>query len=346
MKRERNKEVTVFAAALAVALVCVMICGVQTSAVASPEKKVTLTLMSAKFGSSDYILGSAVEKIVNKLNHPWLKIMTVEGIGGTDNIVTYDKLSLEKKRRTIMNVGDAGYYAAVLGMKPWFTKKYKNLRAVCSFGTGEMFFATMNPSIKSIYDLEGKTLGGPDMGSSASVRLREFLKAADMTGKINIKWLGFSKAAEALQDRRVDAIIVVSFSKRVAPGFTSLWTKQDKIYVFGMPADLFPKVHAAGWPFRAVTIKPLTYTPNQTTEITVHQMLARTYFTGVEADADTIYEFVKLMYQNVDKFKQYLPAGTSPTRDELSNLPVDSEAEVHPGALRFFKEMKVKIGAP
>jgi TRAP-type uncharacterized transport system substrate-binding protein len=113
-----------------------------------------------------------------------------------------------------------------------------------------------------------------------------------------------------------------------------------------MPEDLFPKVRAAGWPLRAVKIEPKTYTPNQTTEFTVHQMLARAYFTGVEADADVIYEFVKLMYQNIDGFKQYLPKGTVPKRDELSYLPVDSEAEVHLGALRFFKEMKMKMGGP
>jgi TRAP transporter TAXI family solute receptor len=318
----------------------------QVAAGEAPQKKVILTLLTSKFGSDDYVLGSAIEKIVSKTNHPWLRVMAAEGIGGTDNVLTYQELSMEKKRSTIMNVGDAGYIAAVKGMKPWFKKPYTNLRGVCLFGTGEMFFASMDPSIRSIQDLAGKTLGGPDMGSSASVRLQQFLDAAALTGKVTIKWLGFAKSAEALQDRRIDAIVVVSFGREVAPGYQSLWTKREKIYVFGMPEDLFPKVRAGGWPLRAVKIPPKTYTPNQTAEITVHQMLARAYFTGEEADPGIIYEFVKLVYQNADKFKDFFPPAMCPVKTELGHLPVDSEAEVHPGSLKFFKEMKLRVGAP
>jgi TRAP transporter TAXI family solute receptor len=314
---------------------------------APAHEKVTLTLMTSKFGSDDYVLGSAVEKIINKTQHPWLKIMAVEGIGGTDNVLSYEELSKEKRRTAIMNVGDAGYIAAVRGLKPWFKKPYANLRGAINFGTGEIFFASFDPKIKTFYDLAGRTLGGPAMGSSASVRLMEFIKAAGLTDKINVKWLGPEKSAEALQDGRIDAILVQAFGREVAPGFQSLWTKKDKIYIVTMPEEIFQKVRAAGWPLRSVKVPPKTFSPNQTGEVNVHRMLARAYFTGDEADADVIYEFIKVIYQNADKFKDYFNApAMRPVKEEFGYLPVESEAEVHPGALKFYKEMKLRVGAP
>jgi len=163
----------------------------------------------------------------------------------------------------------------------------------------------------------------------------------------DVKWLGFRKAPEALGDRRVDAMLVVSFGYEVVSGFKPLFSaKADQLYIAGIPGELFPKVRAAGWPLRAVEVKPRTFGPNQTTPITVHRMLASSWWTGTEAAPEVVYEFCKVLYENVEKFKDYLSPATCPVKDEMAYLPIDSEEEMHPGALKFYKEMGLKIGAP
>lgn len=318
-----------------------------TPALAQTHEEVIITLMTAQFGGQTYVTGHAVEQVVKKTKHPWLRVVAVEGMGGTDNALTFQKLPKEKRETRILNVGDAGYMAAVRGSQPWFKKPITNLRGVCALGTGEVFFASFDPNIKTIHDLAGKTVGGPRRGSSSSVRLLRFLEAAGIEDKVDVKWLGFRKAPEALGDRRVDAMLVVSFGYEVVSGFKPLFSaKADQLYIAGIPGELFPKVRAAGWPLRAVEVKPRTFGPNQTTPITVHRMLASSWWTGTEAAPEVVYEFCKVLYENVEKFKDYLSPATCPVKDEMAYLPIDSEEEMHPGALKFYKEMGLKIGAP
>lgn len=185
------------------------------------------------------------------------------------------------------------------------------------------------------------------MGSSSSVRLLRFLEAAGIADKVDVKWLGFRKAPEALGDRKVDATLTVSFGYEVVAGFKPLFAaKADKLYIAEIPQELFPKVRAAGWPLRSVKLKPGTLIPNQKRTITVHRMLASSWWTGVKTDPEVVYEFVKVLYDNIDKFKNYLSPATRPVLANLGHLPINNESEMHPGALKFYKEMGLKIGAP
>lgn len=104
-----------------------MICAGRAYA-ASTHEEVILTLRTSKFGSQTYVTGHAIEKVVKNAKHPWLRAISVEGIGGTDNALTYQKLPDEKRATRIINVGDAGYMAAQRGSKPWFKKPITILR--------------------------------------------------------------------------------------------------------------------------------------------------------------------------------------------------------------------------
>lgn len=345
MKRRKLTTAGVFCLILFLAAQVIMMICVQQIQAASSREEVILTLRTSRFGSQTYVTGYAVEKVFKRAKHPWLRVIAVEGIGGTDNALTYQKLSKEKRATRIINVGDAGYMAALKGAKPWFKKKITFLRGVCSLGNGELFFASFDPNIKTIYDLAGKTLGGPNMGSSSSVRLLRFLEAAGIKDKVDVKWLGFRKAPEALGDRRVDAILVVSFGHEVVGGFKPLFAaRKDKLYIAEIPPELYPKVRAAGWPLRSARLKPGTLIPNQKTAITVHRMLV-SWWTGMDTDPETVYEFLKVIYDNIDMFKDYLSPATCPTRADLPTLPILSEAEMHPGALKFYKKVGLEIGA-
>ncbi|MFC1815473.1 TAXI family TRAP transporter solute-binding subunit [Thermodesulfobacteriota bacterium] len=328
-----------FLAAQGIMMICV-----QQIQAAPDHEEVILTLVTSRFGSQTYVTGYAVEKLFKRAKHPWLKVIAMEGIGGTDNALTYQKLPKEKRATRIINVGDAGYMAALRGSKPWFKKPIKFLRGVCSLGNGELFFASFDPNIKTIYDLAGKKLGGPNMGSSSSVRLLRFLEAAGIKDKVDVKWLGFRKAPEALGDRKVDAILVVSFGHEVVGGFKPLFAaRKDKLYIAEIPPELFPKVYKAGWPLLSAKLKPGTLIPNQKTAITVHRMLV-SWWTGMDTEPEVVYEFLKVIYDNIGMFTDYLSQATSPTRADMPTLPVLSEKEMHPGALKFYKEVGMKIG--
>ena len=59
-------------------------------------------------------------------------------------------------------------------------------------------------------------------------------------------------------------------------------------------------------------------------------------------DAEVVYEVTRVLYQHMDEFNQsYRPSML--TRDQMAALSF-TEDLFHPGAVRFYREMRVPIG--
>ena len=123
--------------------------------------------------------------------------------------------SLENLRR--VNSGDADFgivysgdtYLGRNGRLTKDDKEYKNVHALAYLYGAPAHLVTLEKSgIKSVADLEGKRVAVGGAGSGAAGAAQRYFTSLGLWDKMNVEFLGYSKAAEALGDGLIDAFWV------------------------------------------------------------------------------------------------------------------------------------------
>lgn len=315
---------------------------------------VEVKLLAGNFGSSSYIMGFATAKIINKSGHPWLTCNAVETLGSFDKLMMLEKMDPEKRKTTIAFIADSTYYDALAGRKP-VPRKFTELRATFRLGSTHQCLVTWDPNIKTPQDLIGKSMATYAKQSGVTERWC-YRMMGDVWGildKVKVQYVGPSAAATAFGDRLVHALNVQFYMLETAKGIELVpldyWRSiyemhKEKLYFFGITkADAGIAVQKTGYPYPYIIVPPKTAGPTQTKPLGLASSILGVGIVWKDAPDDVIYEFVKTLVENVDEYKYYLPA-ERPTRTELAEVYVTSEAEVHPAALRYYKEKGLKVG--
>jgi len=123
--------------------------------------------------------------------------------------------SLENLRR--VNSGDADFgivysgdtYLGRNGKLTQDTREYTNVKAMAYlYGAPAHLIVKADSGINEVADLEGKrvAVGGP--GSGAAGAAQRYFTSLGLWDKMNVEFLGYSKAASALGDNLIDAMWV------------------------------------------------------------------------------------------------------------------------------------------
>jgi len=123
--------------------------------------------------------------------------------------------SLENLRR--VNSGDADFgivysgdtYLGRNGKLTQDTREYKNVKAMAYlYGAPAHLIVKADSGINEVADLEGKrvAVGGP--GSGAAGAAQRYFTSLGLWDKMNVEFIGYSKAASALGDNLIDAMWV------------------------------------------------------------------------------------------------------------------------------------------
>ena len=188
---------------------------------ASQHAEVMLRTISAPFGTSTYVLASALEDIAKK-NHPWLRISHAESPGYVFNM---KKISKERELRKTMIVGTGPVLNHLIkkGLPP-FDQKDEGVKLLATFALNARWLGTLNPKLKTIPDLVGKSIG---FGRKPQINFAFIPEAIlregwGLAGKMKLQYLGTSPAVKALMDGLVDAAIIGGYmdptGKKFQPG--------------------------------------------------------------------------------------------------------------------------------
>jgi TRAP transporter TAXI family solute receptor len=293
----------------------------------------------------DTIVHTALADILNK-NHPWIRASAVK----TEDVDSH--LPLAEKRdpnRVIYDINNNVYMTNCL---PGVSKPlYTNVRWIAAWHTFLMFFATTDPKIKSLSDCAGKKINilpGPTT-SGTNLVIIETLKALGVYEKVTIKRLGFAPGTDALRDGLVDVTLMVCFggvaTQRVThqPFFKELLTaKKDEVYVVAWPHSALDKVRAKLGYARLKGTLPAGTLPLQKKPVECSAGVAPALACQKAADTELIYEITKTIGQNSHKFKDYHPELVHINPENMVKLlPLYSDKEVHPGAIKYYKEAGV-----
>jgi TRAP transporter TAXI family solute receptor len=274
--------------------------------------------------AGQYLWGAVTWSTIS--NDTGLKVTVIETAGTEENMHL-----LQGKKADIAN------YDAML-VKKTFGDKWIG-RQVFVFAPAVWQFAVAkDANIKNLKDLNGKKWNpGPAGGGSTKISM----EIVEMFGaKPNYHQATLSDAADAYADRQI-----VGFSYRGTGGeptsaFVEANTARPLTFI-SLTDEQIAKIHEK-WPTLGKFTVPANLYPGQTEPFnTVAALSINSIAASKDMPAEAVYEITKSYWKNFKSICKQFP-GVCGSTPEIS---VQSLIPLHAGALRYYKEIGLKIPA-
>ncbi len=260
--------------------------------------------------------------------------MSAEGSGG----------SVENVRR--VNSGDFDFgisYSVDIGLGavgklPQDTNVYDKVRSIgYLYGAPAQLVVRADSPFKSAKDLAGKRVAVGNAGSGAATSAERFFKHLGVWDNFEPQFLGYSAAASAFKDGKIDAFwVLVGYpNASIIEAAT-----QDKIRLIDVGVDAEESGFYAAYAYAGTTIPANTY-PGQTEACKSFQ--DSTFLTTrADVDEDVVYRVTKSIWskEGLESMRQAHKAAKSMT---LENNFMNASRPLHKGAAKFWTEAGVSI---
>lgn len=194
---------------------------------------------------------------------------------------------------------------------------------------------TMNPDIKSVSDLKGKTVSVGALGSGVYFNALDVFAAYDMTlDDINPVYQSFGDSAESLKDKKIDAAFIVAGAPTTA--ITDLSTS-GQVYLVAIDDEHVDKLIAASPYYSAYTVTADTYgMPEDVQTVAV----AAVVLVRDDVSDDAVYTFVSTIFNNIDAIAEQHGKGAELNVEFAANM---TSVPYHPGAAKYFAEQGLEV---
>ena len=214
--------------------------------------------------------------------------------------------------------------------------KIDSFRVVAGLYAEAVQLITMDPEIKSVADLKGKSVSIGAPGSGVYFNAVDVLAAAGLTeNDINAQYQSFADSTDALKDGKIDAAFIVAGPP--TPAITELCTTNNA-YLVPIDGEIADKL-IADCPFYTVhTIPAGTYAGQDADVQTV--TVKATLIVSADASEDDVYNLTKAIFDNAAAI-----AAENAKGNELSieNATSGMAAPFHAGAAKYFAEKGVTV---
>jgi len=277
-----------------------------------------------------FVVGQSICRLVNRGSAEHNLKCTAPSTGGSiANINAIQAGDMD------MGVAQSDWqHHAYNGTSQFEGKQFEGIRAVFSVH-GEPFtvIARADAGISSFSDLKGKrvNIGNPGSGQRATMdvvmnalgwTLDDFALASELKP---------AEQAAALGDNKVDAIIYTVGHPNGSIQEAVSVVDAVLIPVTGPEIDKL----IADNPFYAEAIVPGGMYEGSPDDVRTFGVKA-TFVTSSDVEEDVVYEVVKAVFDNFDRFKRLHPAFENLTEEEM--IRDGLSAPLHPGAARYFSE--------
>jgi TRAP transporter TAXI family solute receptor len=212
--------------------------------------------------------------------------------------------------------------------------KFDKLRAVFSVH-GEPFtvIARADAGIASFEDLKGKRVNVGNPGSGQRATMEVVLDAVGWTmGDFALaSELKPAEQAAALGDNKVDAII---YTVGHPNGSIQEATTTVDAMIVPVAGPAIDKLVADNPYYAAATVPGGMYKGTDS-DVSTFGVKA-TFVTSADVDDDVVYQVVKAVFDNFDRFKGLHPAFAN--LQEADMIAAGNSAPLHPGAEKYYKE--------
>ncbi|MCB1356362.1 MAG: TAXI family TRAP transporter solute-binding subunit [Maritimibacter sp.] len=277
-----------------------------------------------------FVVGQSICRLVNRGTAEHNLKCTAPSTGGS-----IANINAIKAGDMDMGVAQSDWqYHAFNGTSQFEGQKFDKLRAVFSVH-GEPFtvIARADAGIASFDDLKGKrvNVGNPGSGQLATMEVVLDAKGWTMGDFALASELKPAEQAAALGDNKVDAIIYT-----VGHPNGSIQEAVSTVDAVIVPVE-GPEIDAliADNPFYAKAVIPGGMYKGTDADVNTFGVKA-TFVTSADVPDDVVYEVVKAVFDNFDRFKRLHPAFENLTEEGM--ISEGLSAPLHPGAEKYYKE--------
>lgn len=214
--------------------------------------------------------------------------------------------------------------------------KMDSFRVVAGLYAEAVQLVTMDPEIKSVADLEGKSVSIGAPGSGVYFNAVDVLEAAGLTeDDINAQYQSFADSADALKDGKIDAAFIVAGAP--TPAITELCTTNEA-YLVPIDGEVAENMMASN-PFYTVYNIPANTYEGQTEDVQTVTVKA-TLIVSANASEDDVYKLTAAIFDNIEAITAENGKGAELS---IENATDGMTAPFHAGAAKYFAEKGVEV---
>jgi TRAP transporter TAXI family solute receptor len=323
----------------------VLVLGVSSAGQSAAAERMFLKMGTGFSGGLWYpasaILAAEIEKALGEAGH--LAAVSIQSTPGTFNVGAVNEgVDMQMTITTSQN-----QYAAYNGLEP-FPEKQENIRLI---GTQEMMITQIvvpaASDIQSVADLRDKTINGGRAASTDRIMMESLLRAYGMTfddvraAGGEIMALGWDDAAAMMQDGHMHAIGTFG---GIMPSIVNL------VFQPGVRFLNIDEEHVQKWltdpamaGFVPATLNAGTYETQDYDVSTV--AVQTTILANKDLPDDIVYIITKAIYESGYQNNPFAATAEKgwPTICNPEDLPKVANIPVHPGTVRYFKEIGIEI---
>ena len=313
---------------LSIVLAMVMVLSLAACGGAGSASK--MTMGTGGTSGTYYAFGGVLAQYIK--NHAGIDVKVVSTDGSKANIESI--ASGDYQLGTVQSDVMAYAWAGTRSFES--TGKIDSFRVVGGLYAEAVQLITMDPEVKSVADLAGKSVSIGAPGSGTYFNAMDVLGAAGLTeDDIKPQYQSFADSTDALKDGKIDAAFIVAGAPTAA--ITERCTTNDAFLV-PIDGDVADKLMADCPFYTAYTIPAGTY-EGQTEDVTTVTVKA-TLIVSASASEDDVYNLTKAIFDNTAAIAAENGKGA-----ELSveNATSGMSAPFHAGAAKYYAEKGVTV---
>jgi TRAP transporter TAXI family solute receptor len=291
-----------------------------------------LTIGTAGLSGVYYPVGGAICRVVNRKKSEHGITCSVQSTGG----------SIEN-----LNSVRSGDVDMAFSQSDWQTNAYlgtgvfsdmganKDLRSVMSLhGEAMTLVARADAGIRSLDDLKGKRVNIGNPGSGMRATMEEVMRAKgwDMNIFSLASELRSSEQAQKLCDNQIDAFVFASGHPNGSVQEVSATCDTHIIDFSGPAIEQLMQEHE----YYAPAVIPGGMYPGTPRDVQTFGVRA-TLVASAKTDPDMVYQLVKAVFENFDRFKTAHPILSTLHKEQMVALGLT--APLHEGAKRYYREI-------
>ena len=258
------------------------------------------------------------------------KVTAVVSNGSQDNV---EQMDLNTAQMGFVQSDVMSY--AYNGQRLFEGMPVENFSTVAALYMEQVQIVTLDPEIKTVADLAGKTVSIGAPGSGVYYNAIDVLGAYDLTVEdIEAVLEDFGTSAESLQDGKIDAAFVVAGAPTTA--ITSLATTKE-VSLVSLDEEHIAKLQANS-PYYSQTVIPAdTYdmAEDATTVAVVATVIARD-----DVSNEDVYNFLFGTFENIESLTAAHAKGAEL---DLEFAASNTAVPYHPGAAEYFAEKGIEV---
>ena len=216
--------------------------------------------------------------------------------------------------------------------------KVDSFRTVAGLYAEAVQLVTMDPAIKSVADLKGKSVSIGAPGSGVYFNAIDVLNAAGLKEEdIKAQYQSFADSADALKDGKIDAAFIVAGAP--TPAITELCTTNDA-YLVPIDGEVAENLMAS-CPFYTVHNIPANTYAGQAEDVKTVTVKA-TLIVNADASEDDVYKLTAAIFDNAEAITAENAKGAELS---IENATSGMTVPFHAGAAKYFAEKGVEVAA-